>query len=109
MRAIAVREAARIERENMTWARPFALLLRATVAHQEGDSRGAIDRLGNAIEAFDSVSMPVYAAVCRRRLSAVVGGGRGAALRADADRWMTAQEIRNPTAFSRLIAPGLPD
>ena len=50
--------------------------------------------------------MQLYAAVCQRRLSALVGGDRAHALRSDADRWMADQEIRNPDAMTRLIAPG---
>jgi hypothetical protein len=35
-----------------------------------------------------------------------VGGQRGRALQRDANDWMAAQEIRNPAALARLIAPG---
>jgi hypothetical protein len=53
--------------------------------------------------------MQLYAAVARRRLGALLGGERGRALRQRTEEWMASQEIRNPGAMSRLIAPGLPD
>jgi hypothetical protein len=51
----------------------------------------------------------MHAAACRWRLGAVVGGGRRAALRLEADRFFAVQDVRNPTAFLRVIAPGFPD
>jgi hypothetical protein len=51
----------------------------------------------------------MHAAVCRWRLGAVIGHGRGAALRLEADRFLAVQDVRNPTAFVRVLAPGFPD
>ena len=109
MRAIAIYEANRIQREDMAWSNPLARLLRANVAYQEGDITAAVDGLTASVEAFDAVNMGLYAAVSRRRLAGLVGGDRGRELAADADRWMAVQEIRNPTAFTRMIAPGYRD
>lgn len=109
MRAIATRNAARIERENMPWSNPFARLIRATVAHQEGRAEAAAEGLAAAIDGFDAVDMRLYAAVCRRRLAAIAGGDRGRALGRDAEDWMAAEAIRNPAAMSRFVAPGLPE
>ena len=53
--------------------------------------------------------MQLYAAVARRRLAGLVGGDRGQSLRREADEWMASQEIRNPAAMTRLLAPGFPD
>jgi hypothetical protein len=109
MAAIARRDAQRIERENMPWSNPFARLIRATVAYQEGDVNRAVDGLSAAIEGFSTAHMQFHAAACRRRLSAIVGGDRGRSLRSDADRWMAAQEIRDTAAMTRLVTPGFPD
>jgi tetratricopeptide (TPR) repeat protein len=109
MRAIAGREAERILRENMPWANPFVALIRATVAHQEGHLDAATQGLTDAMEGFTSADMPMHAAVCRRQLGVLVGGARGTALRAEAQSFMDRQEIRNPAAFSRVLAPGFAD
>jgi hypothetical protein len=93
----------------MPWSNPFGRLILATVACQEGDMQAAADGLAAAVEGFDAAGMQLYAAVNRRRLAAQVGGDRGAALRGVADRWMAGQEIREPGATTRLIAPGPPD
>jgi hypothetical protein len=106
MRAIATGDARRLVRENTPWSNAFARLIRSTVAYQEGDVNRAVEGLTAAIEGFSSTHMQLYAAVCRRRLSALVGGDRAHALRSDADRWMADQEIRDPDAMTRLIAPG---
>ena len=109
MRARAASEADRILRENMKWATPFASLIRATVAHQEGDRHAAVKGLVAAVDGFDAADMQLYAAICRRRLGFLVEGDQGRVFRADAGHWMAAQEIVNPAAMSRLIAPGFPD
>ena len=61
------------------------------------------------MEVFAAGDMQLYAAVARRRLAALVGGDRGRELRRESDAYMTAQDVRNPAAMSRLIAPGLPE
>jgi hypothetical protein len=53
--------------------------------------------------------MHLYVAAAHRRLGALVGGTRGDALIRSADDWMTSQQIKNPIAMIRLLAPGFPD
>ena len=109
LQAIALEQARRIGREQMPWSNPFATLIRATVAYQQGDRRAAIDGLTAAAEGFTSADMHMHAAACRRRLGILIRGSDGAALRADADRFFAQQDVRNPTALLRVIAPGFPD
>jgi hypothetical protein len=109
LRAIARRDAQLIERENMPWSNPFARVIRSTVAFQEGDVDHAVEDLAAAIEGFNVAHMQLYAAACRRRLSVLVGGDAGRSLRSEADRWMAAQEIRDPAAMTRLVTPGFKD
>ena len=93
----------------MPWSNPFARVIRSTVAFQEGDVHHAVEGLGAAIEGFNAAHMQLYAAACRRRLSVLVGGDAGRSLRSEADRWMAAQEIRDPAAMTRLVTPGFKD
>jgi eukaryotic-like serine/threonine-protein kinase len=109
MRQLAAAQARRILGEKMPWATPFARLIQATVAYQEGRPGSAIEGLADAVDGFRGADMHLHATVCQRRLGALVGGDRGLRLRVDADHWMATQEIRNPTAIARLIAPGFPD
>jgi hypothetical protein len=109
MRAIARRDAQRLERENMPWSKPFARVLRATIAHQEGNVDRAIEHLTAAVEGFVAADMHLYAAAGRRRLSVLVGGDAGRSLRSEADQWMAAQEIRDAAAMTRLVTPGFRD
>lgn len=109
MRGSAVRDAARIEREHMPWSDPFARLIRATVAHQEGRTQAAIEGLTAAAAGLDAVDMQLYAAVCRRHLGVISGGEHGRLLCRDAETWMAGEDVRNPAAMSRLLAPGFPE
>jgi hypothetical protein len=52
--------------------------------------------------------MQLYAAVARRRIGALQDDARGRELHRQAEEWMAAQTIRNPTAFTRMLAPGFP-
>jgi hypothetical protein len=109
MQAIATREVQRLRRERRPWADGFASLLLATIARQHGDSVAARRSLTAAITLFDSADMQLYAAVSRRCLGVLLGGEAGERLRTDAAAWMSAQEIRDPAAMTRLIAPGFPE
>jgi hypothetical protein len=109
MRAVASRAAAHLARENSPWSVPMSRLVAATVAHLDGRESAAVEQLTGALEAFSAADMQLYAAVARRRLGALVGGDRGRDLRRESDAYMAAEDIRNPTAMARLIAPGLPE
>lgn len=109
MRAAAAREATKIAREHMPWSQPFARLIRATVAFQEGDADAAEMGLGAAVDEFAAADMTLYATAARWRLARVVGGDRGRALREDATLWFVSQRVRDPAALSRVLAPGFPD
>ena len=109
MHTAAVQEAQRIDREQMPWSNPFATLIRATVACQQGDTAAAITRLTAASEGFTSAAMHMHAAACRSRLSSLVDSDQRETLRAQANRFMTDQDVRNTTAFLRVLAPGFPE
>jgi hypothetical protein len=109
LRAVALEEARRIDREGMPWSNPFATLIRATVACQQGDVAAANKGLTAATEGFMSAQMHMHAAACRARLSTLVGGEHGERLRAEATRFMIDQDVRNATAFLRVLAPGFPE
>ena len=109
MRATATDAAKAIAREGMPWATPFARLIVATVAFQDGQRDTARLGLQAAVDGFDAADMALYAAAARWRLAGVIGGNQGRALRDEAGRWFNAQDVRDPVALTRVLAPGFPD
>jgi hypothetical protein len=106
---VAEKMAQRIAREKIAWALPFVSLVRAGIAHQRGEPSRAAALLSDAVEGFDLADTDLYTAAARRRLGEVLGGERGHRLVAEADAWMLKQEIRNPAAMTRMLAPGFDD
>ncbi|CAN5744264.1 hypothetical protein BH18ACI4_BH18ACI4_10440 [soil metagenome] len=98
--------AQRIAREKIAWAIPFASLVRAGIAHRQGESSNAVKHLSEAGENFDLADIDLYAAATRRRLGEILESERGRQLIAEADAWMREQEIKNPAAMTRMLAPG---
>jgi hypothetical protein len=107
--AIAREDARRIAREKMPWSDPLASLLNGAVAYLEGRPQVARDKLTEAAARFERAHMRLYLAVVRRRLGELAGDDGSQERRRQADEWMTAQGIVNPSRITRLIAPGFPD
>ena len=68
----------------------------------------ALGLLHDAAARFDRADMKLYAAVTKRRIGALQRRD-GRALKREAEEWMAAQNIRNPVAMTRTLAPGFPD
>ena len=98
--------ARKIEKERMSWAKPFATLIHATVAKRRNQSEHAATLLAEAIQGFENAGMNLYAAAARRRLGETLGGDRGRQLIAQSDAWMTAQRIKAPELMTRMLVPG---
>ncbi len=103
---LAEKLARKMEKVNMSWSKPFATLVLATVAQQRNQAAQARALLSEAAEVFERADMHLYAAATRRRLGEKLGGERGEQLIAEADAWMMAQKIKNPEAITRMLAPG---
>jgi hypothetical protein len=102
----AEKDADRIAGEKMPWADPLASLLLAGIARTRGDREEAVAQLRLALEGFEKAELALHAAATRRRLGELVGGTEGASLVEAANTWMGRQGIFNPTAMTRLYAPG---
>ncbi len=103
---LAEKMARTIEKVHMSWAKPFATLIRATIAHQRGEAAKASTLLAEAAQGFDKAEMRLYAAAARRRLGEKLRDERGRKLVSEADAWMAEQKIKNPEAMTRMLAPG---
>ena len=104
--AQAEKLARKIEKENMAWAKPLAVVVRSAVAHQRNQLAEATTTLATAVDGFERMDMRLYAAASRRRLGELLGDDRGRQLQADADAWMTTQRIKNPERMMRMLVPG---
>lgn len=98
--------ARRLDAERMPWATAQAFLIRAALQARQGRTSEAVTLLDHAARAFDSVEMALCAAVARRRIGELQGGEHGRTLREQADAWMRAQSIRNPSGIVAMYAPG---
>jgi hypothetical protein len=103
---LAEKLARKIVKVNMSWSKPFATLIRATIAHQRGEAAKATTLLSEAVQGFERAEMRLHAAAARRRLGERLQDDRGKQLIAEADTWMAGQKVKNPEAMTRMIAPG---
>ncbi|MEP6571017.1 MAG: hypothetical protein ABJC10_14700, partial [Acidobacteriota bacterium] len=103
---LAEKVARNIEKVNMSWSKPFATLIRATVAHQRAETAKATALLSEAVQGFERAEMSLHAAAVRRRLGERLRDERGRQLITEADAWMAGQKIKNPEAMTRMVAPG---
>jgi len=90
-----------LEREGRGHLLAEAALLRAGLATCEGDPAAADRHLGAAVSGFEAAGMSVSAVTVRR----IRGRNSDAAARAEA--LMRMQNITEPAAWSRVVAPGL--
>lgn len=107
LRAAAKAESARIRRDEVAPAAPFAASIDAALLAGKGDREAARAALASAVTGFEAAHMELYAHAARDRLGALVGGDEGTALRATSARWMAAQGMANPAAMIGMLMPGL--
>ena len=103
---IAAAAASAIAKENMAWSNPLAALIRAALAYQQGNVSQSIVFAREALTDLEAVDMALYAATARRRLGELVKGDEGRELISQADEWFSRQQVKNPLAVTRLMAPG---
>jgi eukaryotic-like serine/threonine-protein kinase len=103
---IASASASAILKENMGWSNPLATLIRAAIACQQRDLESSIALTRAALEGLEHADMALYAAAARRRLGELLGGDEGSELVDQADEWFSRQQVKKPSAVTRLMAPG---
>lgn len=102
----ASRDARRLRREKVPWATASAELIFGMVAWARGDEAKTAAMLESAIAEFDAADMVLHAAAAQFRLGQLVGGSRGNDLTKQAASRMEAQQIRDQSRFTWMIAPG---
>ena len=109
LRTVAEQIARKLLRKPIPFFHPAALLVRAGAALQRGDRGRSIRWLEQAVARADIQHVGLFAAAARRRLGETIGGETGRELIAQADQWMSSQDILNPTRMAACIAPGFPE
>ncbi len=99
----------RIKAAQLAWSPALTALLGAATAYCEGRESDATRDLELAATRFERADMRLYVAAARRRLGMLIGGSEGKTMVDAADAWMATQDVRNPPAMVRLLAPGFPD
>jgi hypothetical protein len=98
------RLARKLEGERAGYATLFATLIRAALAHGNGDDDGAITQLRHAIEAAHGQDL--YVAAASWRLGELVGGDGGQVLVARAVDAFRGQDVACPDRYINLYTPG---
>jgi eukaryotic-like serine/threonine-protein kinase len=99
------KEARRLGREGLPWARALADLVDASAAAHEGDDATAIAKLESAVVGCDRSEMHLLASIARLRLGKMIGGHRGETSVAQADEALQRCSVAQPLAFSRILLP----
>jgi hypothetical protein len=107
LHAIALRDAAKIAKDDVPCAAPTACAIRAGVAVSEGRVDDAARELTAAVAGFERANMALYLHAAKDRLGHVIGGADGARLRESAASWMSAQRVKRPDAMIRMLLPGM--
>lgn len=98
-------DAVEIAAEQMPWATPIAVILRAGIHAVRGEARDAARRYDEAAGLFAAADMALLAAAARRRHGELTSGD---AEIAEADAWMRQHHIENPARMTAMLTPGLP-
>jgi hypothetical protein len=97
---------AKLAREDLPWMNAITLVRRGCLRAARGDTDGAVREFRTAMTACDATELGLYAAATRVRLGGLLGSDEGRALRDEGLARLAAEEIKNPTAFVALFAPG---
>jgi hypothetical protein len=101
----ASRAARALDGEGAPWAAHLAELLRGGAAAVMGRDEAAVAAFGRAAQGFRVEGMELFAAVARLREGQLLGDARGAALAAEAERWMLGQGVAEPDRVAAMLAP----
>ncbi len=103
----ARRQARRLERERMPWTAALASIVRAALAHVEGDRPGTLAALRAAIGEANEANIALHAAAARHELGLLTGGDEGDALVREAEEEMKARGVVAPSRYAAMLVPGL--
>ncbi|MEO8843325.1 MAG: protein kinase [Kofleriaceae bacterium] len=88
------------------WAQQFGQTIAAGVAMRRGDRERAVAMLAAAADGFRAIDMTLHVHACELVRGRVIGGDSGRQLVAAAETWMKSQDVADPLALARSLAPG---
>ena len=94
------------KRDSNCVAPALTSLLSAGVCQLRGQLEEAQIKLDAAVREFNSVDMALHRECARYELGELIGGGEGAQLQEQAQKWMLEREVVNPRKFAASQAPG---
>lgn len=103
--AAAEKDAAKIAKEEMAWSKPYASMLRASIAGQRGEHAASRLLFAEAREGFRAAKMGLYETVTAWRWAELDGGEGGKAELARARAWLQGQGVREPERMVWMLAP----
>jgi hypothetical protein len=96
----------RLEKEDAAYATALALLFRAALRYDVGDTDDAVGLLNRGEQACLACDMRLFAAAARYRRGRIVGGDQGDELVRSAVSTMSAEGIVKPERIAALLVPG---
>ena len=95
----------RLDRERINYAGALALMIRGRLASLRDERETSIGFYTTAAERFRALEMPLHEAATRFRLADLLPKDQGQALAHQAIHWFDSQQVRNPSAFIRMVLP----
>ncbi|MCA9519506.1 MAG: AAA family ATPase, partial [Myxococcales bacterium] len=105
LRSVA-RNARRLAKEGVSYARLYAMLLNAALQLQRADSESARETLSSAASYAAEVEMNAIAAAARFRLGLLQRGAKGDEMVAEAMDFFRAQGVACPEKMVEVLTPG---
>ncbi|MBI4508248.1 MAG: AAA family ATPase [Deltaproteobacteria bacterium] len=99
--------AARLEVENIMYAKLYVYLLRAGVESQSKNLPRATWLLGEAIRIAEEQGMALIVAAACRRLGQLHGGDEGTQIFSRGEQWMIGEEVKDPERVTEVVATGI--
>ncbi len=103
---VARKYASRVAGQKMQWGTALSHLLRAQIAHLEGNSDAAVSALDAAMADATATEMQLIAQVASRSKGRLIGGDEGDSLVRRGDEWLRESGVRIPERLCRMFAPG---
>ena len=103
----ARRYARQLERERMPWTTALASIVRAALAHAEGDRPRTLAALRAAMDEANEANIALHAAAARHELGLLMGGDEGEQLVREAEEAMKTRGVAAPSRYAAMLVPGL--
>lgn len=95
----------RIEGEDVAWAKPLALALKAGAHATRGDAPRAAELLVDAAAEYRRIDMRLHSSACDLQRGRLLGGDSGRELLEAAESWMRSERVVSPARVAAMLIP----